>query len=88
MITPCYDAFLPDEPKKYGYSIWIDETYHPPFYGMIGHLGQRVLVVPSKNLVIVRLGKSRDTVRLSKGALDADTYLMVDEVIKMAKDLK
>ena len=83
MITPCYDAFLPDEPKKYGYSIWIDETYHPAFYGMIGHLGQRILVVPDENLVIVRLGKTVDTARSTKGALDADTYLMVDEVIKM-----
>ena len=88
MITPCYDAFLPDEPKKYGYSIWIDEDYHPPFYGMIGHLGQRILVVPDERLVIVRLGKVKDTVNSSKGPLDADTYLMVDEVIKMTKDLE
>jgi len=83
MITPCYDAFRPDEPKKYGYSIWIDETYNPPFYGMIGHLGQRILVVPCENLVIVRLGKTMDTAHPSKGALDADTYIMVDEVMKM-----
>ena len=87
MITPCYDAFRPDEPKKYGYSIWIDETCHPHFYGMIGHLGQRILVVPDENLVIVRLGKTMDTVRSSKGALDADTYVMVDEVMKMLKEI-
>ena len=85
MITPCYDAFRPDEPKKYGYSIWIDETYHPAFYGMLGHLGQRILVVPDENMVIVRLGKTMDTVRSSKGSLDADTYVMVDEVVKMIK---
>ena len=87
MITPCYDAFYPDEPKKYGYSIWIDEAYDPPFYGFMGHLGQRIIVVPCKNLVIVRLGKSKDTIHPSKGPLDADTYLMVDEVVKMTKDL-
>jgi len=87
MITPCYDAFNPDEPKKYGYSIWIDETYEPPFYGFIGHLGQRIIVVPDERLVIVRLGKSKDTIHLSKGPLDADTYLMVDEAVEMTKDL-
>ena len=86
MITPCYDAFLPDEPKKYGYSIWIDETYHPSFYGMLGHLGQRILVVPDEHLVIVRLGKSEDFVHPSRGPLPTDAYLMIDEVIKMMKD--
>jgi len=85
MITPCYDGFNPDEPKKYGYSIWIDETYNPPFYCMLGHLGQRIIVVPDENIVIVRLGKSRNTVIPSKGALDADTYLSVDEAMKMTK---
>lgn len=88
MITPCYDAFLPDEPKKYGHSIWIDENYHPSFYGMMGHLGQRIIVVPDEQLVIVRLGKSKDNRHPSKGPLDADTYLFVDEAVKMTKDLK
>ena len=83
MVTPCYDAFEPDEPKKYGHSIWIDKTYNPPFYGMVGHLGQYVLVVPDENLVIVRLGKSKNKEISSKGHLDSDTYLIVDEAIKM-----
>jgi len=85
MITPCYDAFLPDEPKKYGHSIWIDEDYHPLFYGMMGHLGQRIIVVPDENLVIVRLGKSKDTIHPSKGTFDADTYFIVDGVMEMIK---
>jgi len=83
MITPCYDAFNPDEPKKYGYSIWIDETYNPSFYCMLGHLGQRIIIVPDENIVIVRLGKSRDSVSPSKGHLDKDTYLMVDEAMNI-----
>jgi CubicO group peptidase (beta-lactamase class C family) len=63
--------------------MWIDENHHPSFYGMLGHLGQRILVVPDEQLVIVRLGKNRDTTNPSKGPLDVDTYLMVDEIVKL-----
>lgn len=83
MITPCCDAFEPDEPKQYGHSIWIDEAHQPSFYGFMGHLGQRIIVVPDENIVIVRLGKSKDFVHPSKGHLETDTYTMVDEVVKM-----
>jgi CubicO group peptidase (beta-lactamase class C family) len=86
MVTPNYKAFEPDEPKKYGYSIWIDEEHTPAFYGMMGHLGQRIIVVPSEDLVIVRLGKSKDTQHESKGHLDADTYCFVDEAVKLIKE--
>lgn len=87
MITPNYKAFKADEPKKYGYSIWIDEEYEPAFYGMMGHLGQRILVVPDHDLVIVRLGKSKDKEHISRGHLDADTYYLVDEVVKITRGL-
>lgn len=85
MITPNYKAFGRDEPKRYGYSIWTDEDYNPSFYGMMGHLGQRILVVPDHNLVIVRLGKSKDTVHPSKGHLDTDAYYFVDEAVRIIK---
>jgi CubicO group peptidase (beta-lactamase class C family) len=87
MITPVYEAFHPDEPKKYGYSIWTDEVHTPHFYGMMGHLGQRILVVPDKNLVIVRLGKSKDNRHPRKGHLDTDTYYLVDEVTNLINSL-
>jgi CubicO group peptidase (beta-lactamase class C family) len=88
MITPNYEAFEPNEPKKYGYSIWMDEAHNPSFYGMMGHLGQRIIVVPSENIVIVRLGKSKDSVHPEKGPLDTDTYYFVDEVIKIVKGIE
>lgn len=83
MVTPNYKAFDRDEPKKYGYSIWIDEEHDPAFYGMMGHLGQRIIVIPSENMVIVRLGKIKDIRPLNKGHLDTDNYYFVDETIKM-----
>ena len=85
MVTPNYKAFDADESKTYGYSIWIDEDHTPPFYGMMGHLGQRIIVVPSENLVIVRLGKSKDEKHERKGPLDTDVYYLVDESVKMLK---
>ena len=83
MTTPDDEAFKPDEPKKYGYSIWIDEVHQPAFYAFLGFLGQRIIVVPDENMVIVRLGKEEDERPLGKGHLDTDNYYYVDEIIKM-----
>lgn len=82
MITPNIEAFDPEEPKRYGYSVWIDSEHNPPIYGMMGHLGQRIIVIPDYDVVIVRLGKSKDDLHPSRGSLDADVYYFVDEVIK------
>ncbi|MDR3269743.1 MAG: beta-lactamase family protein [Tannerella sp.] len=83
MTTPNEKAFHAGEAMKYGYSIWMDTAHQPAFYGMLGHLGQRILVVPEKNIVIVRLGKSKDKRPINKGVLDTDIYYLVDEVMAM-----
>ncbi len=86
MITPNYAAFNKGEPARYGYSIWTDYEHQPNFYGLMGHLGQRVIVIPSENLIIVRLGHTKDNRNMGKGFLDNDTYYFVDEVMKMLKE--
>lgn len=84
MVTPNAKAFDQGQVPIYGYSVWTDYHYQPQFYAMLGHLGQRTIVVPSENLVIVRLGKMKDNINPPKGALpDADIYIFVDEVMKM-----
>lgn len=87
MITPDSAAFEPNEPKMYAGSLWIDEEHNPPFYGMMGHLGQRIIIVPDENLVIIRLGKEKDSVNPRRGHLDTDVYYFVEEVVKMMKEV-
>ena len=41
----------------YGYGIWTDYNNKPPIYSMVGHLGQKVICIPSEKMIIVRTGK-------------------------------
>lgn len=47
---------FPDSPQ-YGGGLWLDYTHDPPFYLMRGHLGQYVIIIPSCDMVICRLGR-------------------------------
>lgn len=59
MITPNAAAFAEGQAQVYGHSVWADMDSPIPFYAMLGHLGQRVLVLPEENVIIVRLGKQK-----------------------------
>ncbi len=59
MITPNAAAFTGDQAQVYGHSVWTDMDSPVPFYAMLGHLGQRVLVLPEEDAIIVRLGKKK-----------------------------
>ncbi|MXV37083.1 serine hydrolase [Flavobacteriaceae bacterium Ap0902] len=89
MVKPNYKAFNAGEPAIYGYSIWTDYEHSPTFYALLGHLGQRTIVIPEENLVIVRLGKKKDKRILNKGILQktgTDIYYLVDEILKMNQE--
>jgi len=59
MVTPNTDAFAAGQAPIYGHSVWTDMGSPIPYYAMLGHLGQRVLVLPEENAIIVRLGKQK-----------------------------
>ena len=83
MVLPNKKAFGPNEPQIYGYSVWMDYDYKTPFYAMLGHLGQRVIVIPSANLVIVRTGKTHDDLPNTNPIADGDVYRLVDEAMRI-----
>lgn len=44
----------------YGYSTWLSLDTEPGYYWFSGHLGQYIIVVPEHNMIIVRIGETRN----------------------------
>ncbi len=72
----------PDLQPFYGHSLWMDQTYAHPFYLFQGHLGQYIIVVPDKQLVVVRLGRQRATDKAG-GVLPREVYGFVDAAVAL-----
>ena len=51
----------------YGYSLWINKEFKYPYYFFWGILGQYIIIVPEKNLVIVRTGNDANIQLTPKG---------------------
>lgn len=81
MVTP---LTVPDgngtEADHYGYQIWLDEQDGEKIINYRGMLGQYITVIPSRSLIIVRLGHSR-------GEKDYHCPSDLKEWIKMGKRL-
>jgi CubicO group peptidase (beta-lactamase class C family) len=69
----------------YGHSLWMDPTYRTPFYFLQGHLGQYVIVVPSAQLVVVRLGQIRHRTYQQHQVIPDEVYRYVDEGLRLAQ---
>ena len=78
-VKPC---LIPDEKGSpcnyYGYQWWIYPDEERIFYAR-GILGQYIIIIPSKKVVMVRLGKKRSSKRVN------NTLEEVDQMIKFGK---
>lgn len=72
-------ASKPGPAEQYGWSFWLDNRHLTPVYYMRGILGQYVIVMPEKNLVVCRLGKGRLP---NKGHHPADVKVIIEETLK------
>lgn len=74
-----FKATRPGAVPYYGWSFWVYNNFLQDVFYMRGILGQYVIVIPEKDLVIVRLGKKRlETVRNHPREIP----VIVEEVVK------
>jgi CubicO group peptidase (beta-lactamase class C family) len=73
--TPC---------KRYSYSWWLGEHKGMSFFFMRGIKGQYVMVVPEKDLILVRMGRKRDNGKNWPHPDDVFNYL--DMALKMIEE--
>jgi CubicO group peptidase (beta-lactamase class C family) len=65
---------------EYGYGFWLGKINENDFFAMRGRLGQYVIVVPERNIIVVRLGK-KNLEKNNDRPKDFDVYLT--EALKM-----
>jgi CubicO group peptidase (beta-lactamase class C family) len=81
-VTPADLRSGANKNDEYGYSWWLIPDYkgHRIFYAR-GILGQYIICIPDKKMVVVRLGKKRRVVEESKHPLDV--YLYIDTALDL-----
>ena len=66
---------------NYGYHWWLADHKGMDIYSMRGMKGQYVIVIPDKEMVIVRLGRDRSTERIKNHPIDLFEY--IDMALKL-----
>ena len=69
-----------DSPQ-YGYGFWLKAQNDKSFFMMEGHLGQCVIVSPSDNLIVVRLGHGKES--FGHNPYNGDINVYIEEAYKM-----
>ena len=69
-----------DSPQ-YGYGFWLKAQNDKSFFMMEGHLGQCVVVSPSDNLIVVRLGRGKES--FGDNPYNGDISVYIEEAYKM-----
>lgn len=69
-----------DSPQ-YGYGFWLKTQNDKSFFMMEGHLGQCVVVSPSDNLIVVRLGHGKES--FGHNPYNGDINVYIEEAYKM-----
>ena len=69
------------ESPQYGYGFWLKAQNDKSFFMMEGHLGQCVIVSPSDNLIVVRLGHGKES--FGHNPYNGDINVYIEEAYKM-----
>ena len=75
MLTPTKESN-----GAYGYSIWINNDAKYKHYYFWGILGQYIIVIPEKNMVIVRTGNNENIISDAKGR-PTQVEFLVNEIV-------
>lgn len=67
----------------YGYAWWLTKYEGESIFYMRGILGQYVICVPSKNLIITRLGERRSEKKSRDGVVPDDVWVYLEEGLRL-----
>jgi len=78
-MTPFLDNF-----DAYGIGVWLTKHKGLDIALMSGHLGQYVIMIPEKDLIITRLGEK--DIDLGGPGVSGDVLIYVDEALRLIED--